>query len=477
MSLRARLGLAIAAILAVAYGAFGVAQYGTLRDAILGEIDETLGLHATSLVRNVERCAREDDFPEGLHRISLYPDLTHETALPEIFVQILSGDGTALVATQNAAALDIKIPTDLSRAEYQTTSAHGHIPALRILTVPVRVDGKRTATVLVGESLHLPVASLHRAVDRMVAVGAMLLLAAWCVVGLVIHQGLGPLRRVARAAREIAQTGDVTRRVSVFPGQDEVGQVAVAFNELVARVQDLLETQRRLLADTSHELRNPLTVLRTDLDLLRHDLDAATRMEVVVEAEKEAERMARLVDDLLLLAVAETAPYRPDTPVRLDAVARDVVARIRAVAGERTIELHVEERPVVRGHAEHLGQILRNLLENAVHYTSQQGTIRVSVLVHRDRALVEVGDDGVGVPAAHLPHVFDRFYRVDSSRSRASGGTGLGLSIARALAEAHGGFLDVESVEGKGSTFTLDLPTEPTWLDDARRTHGIDLGP
>jgi signal transduction histidine kinase len=230
----------------------------------------------------------------------------------------------------------------------------------------------------------------------------------------------------------------------------------------VARVESQLEAQRRLLADTSHELGNPLTVLRTDLNLLREELDPIDRAEIVAEADKEAERMGRLLDELLQLSAAEFySPPPASTVVDLEQVASDVVSRMRSLAGTRTLTLVASAHPTVRGDFDRLGQILSNLLENAIRHTAEDGKIEVALSQGGGRARVSVSDSGVGIAAEHLPHIFERFYRVDRARSRSSGGTGLGLAIARMIAQTHGGSLTAQSAPGVGSTFWLDLPLPP----------------
>ena len=198
-------------------------------------------------------------------------------------------------------------------------------------------------------------------------------------------------------------------------------------------------------------------MLRTDLDLLSQDLDHETRAETVAEADKEASRMGRLLEELLQLSAADVAlPKIEEARVDLGRLAGEAVNRMRALAGGRDLRAEQPEQPVViRGDAERLGQVLNNLLDNAIRHTADDGEIVVRVRHDAGGASLSVSDDGVGISAEHLPHIFDRFYRVDRARSRTSGGTGLGLAIARMIAQAHGGSLTVESSPGQGSIFTL----------------------
>ena len=296
---------------------------------------------------------------------------------------------------------------------------------------------------------------------RLLIVGGMLILLA-CIVAtwVVVSRALEPLEAIAGTAEHIASTGDIGVSVS-RRGTSEIAALGQAFDRMVERLRHLLQTQRQLLADTSHELRNPLTVIRTDLDLLGRDLDPETRQEVAAEAQEEAARMSRLVSDILFLAREEIAARGPLEFVRLDDLVTDVVERLRQVAPEHEIVLAGLDAVGVLGEPDRLRQMVANLVENAARYTPAGGRVTVSVkAAGTDWALVEIADNGIGIPAEHLPRIFDRFYRVDPARGRATGGTGLGLSIVKLVAESHGGSVSVESTPGQGSRFTVRLPAQ-----------------
>lgn len=289
----------------------------------------------------------------------------------------------------------------------------------------------------------------------------------------VLSRGLAPLRRVAEIAEEIIASGDVSKRVEGETGDDEVGRIAASFNQVVAKLESILLAQRRLLADTSHELRNPLTVIRTNVDMLGKPLDEETRREVADETEREIRRVITLVEDLTLLSKTEnTRPVRME-PVRLDHVVREAVEQLRALAAGRALEVATPGvPPVVLGDEDRLRQIVVNLIGNAIRYTGPDGRIVVTVERRKDTGVMVVRDDGIGIAPEHLPHVFERFYRADAARARATGGSGLGLAIVKALVESHHGRVEVESEVGKGSVFTVSIPTE-----DAQRPRVTHLMP
>jgi signal transduction histidine kinase len=328
------------------------------------------------------------------------------------------------------------------------------------------------------------------AVARLLLTAGALALALAVIVGWQLTRAaLSPVARITETARHIAATGDYRRRLHVTPPRfghgDELFFLAATFNDMIARLEHVLESQRRLLADTSHELRNPITIIRGNLALLRRTgVPEATRAEAVVEAEEEAARMGRLVGDLLLLARADAG--EPSSlqheSVDLAEVVGEVVEQARPRADVRQVTFETHGRCVVLGDRDRLKQLIANLVENAIRYTPKTGRIDVTISgsgvqqpgaavrsrnargtsASTDMAILTVADSGIGISPADLPHVFERFYRADKARSRAHGGTGLGLSIAQYIAQAHGGSIQAAS-EGanRGSTFSLRLPLMP----------------
>lgn len=243
--------------------------------------------------------------------------------------------------------------------------------------------------------------------------------------------------------------------------------------DMVARVDNVLKAQQQLLADTSHELRTPLTTVRGNLDLLERELPAAERSQVLAETREEVDRMARLVRDLLLLAESTSGELQLErVPLRLDLLSREVIGRLPG--GERVA---IDAEPVlVHGDDERLRQLVSNLVQNALrHATERPGAVRVVIRRRPPDALLEVEDDGPGIPAGALQRVFDRFYRVDRGRSRAHGGSGLGLAIVRHVAEEHGGQAWAENrADGRGARFSVRLPAEPSWVSESESDTGPD---
>jgi signal transduction histidine kinase len=233
----------------------------------------------------------------------------------------------------------------------------------------------------------------------------------------------------------------------------------VAFNETLERLERVFETQRRFMADVSHELRTPLTVIRGNMDLIRRTGHAdAESLEAVVS---EVDRMTRMVQDVLLLAQAESGklPLGREL-VELDTLMLEVFAQAKLLAqGRQEVRLGQEDQARVVGDRDRLKQVLLNLVANAVAYTPPGGVVTMSLACVGGWCRLTISDSGPGIPKDELPHIFERFYRVDRARTRsAGGGAGLGLSIAYWIVRMHEGRIEVASEEGRGTTFSVWLP-------------------
>ncbi|MCA1668547.1 MAG: HAMP domain-containing histidine kinase [Thermomicrobia bacterium] len=299
----------------------------------------------------------------------------------------------------------------------------------------------------------------------LLAVGMTLLLTIPLVAGV-----LRPLRRMAGTSRAIA-AGDLSRRVPIPRGDDELTDLARAFNEMVSKLEVAFATQRRFVADASHELRSPLAALGGGIEMLligADQADPAARGRLLRLMESEIGRMSRLVDDLLTLTRFDADPLDAlhRAPVDLMALAAEVVDVTRLLAPDRTVLLDAptDRAIVVAGDADRLRQALLNLCANARAYTRPDGTITVGVRMTGGDALLTVADSGEGIAPEDLPRVWDRFYRADPARARQTGqgGLGLGLAIVHAIVAAHGGTTMIGSTPSVGTTVTLTLPGATT---------------
>jgi len=298
---------------------------------------------------------------------------------------------------------------------------------------------------------------------RMLIAGTLLVTALTFFTGAALAQtALAPIDAITRTAQQINRTQDLSRRIAVQMPQDEIGRLTATVNDMLDRIQSMFDRQRQFLADVSHELRTPLTTIRGELDIMgRSDCLDTEALQAMTD---ESERMSRLIGDLLLLARAQdNAVELERRPVELDTLLLDVYRQARTLAGNvQVVKLGHEDAATVIGDRDRLKQLLLNLATNALSHSPPGTQVTLSLRRDGEWARLEVADEGPGIPPGDLPHIFDRFYRVDKARSRHSGGTGLGLSIVRWIATAHGGEVRVDSAPERGTTFSVILPLAPT---------------
>jgi len=306
----------------------------------------------------------------------------------------------------------------------------------------------------VGGEGFLP--SLNRTL-LLVVLGAGL--CAVLIVFGVSRRIFAPVETLTAAARRMA-AGDLSQRVEVTTG-DEIGDLACAFNGMADSLERLERARRDMVADVAHELRTPLTTIRGYLEALREGM-IEPQEQLIDSLHEEAMLLHHLVDDLQDLSLAEAGQLRLDRrPLSLDEVIERAVEAVGLAAAAKGVALRIdlaEDLPPVMADPQRLGQVLRNLLDNGLAHTGPGGEIVVAAGRSGEQARISVQDTGSGIPAEDLPYVFERFYRVDKSRSRTTGGAGLGLAIVRQLVEAHGGRIGVESEPGRGTWFTFTLP-------------------
>ncbi len=284
----------------------------------------------------------------------------------------------------------------------------------------------------------------------------------WVIAGYVI----APIGRITSVAREIQAT-DLSRRIELSGPDDELKQLADTFDAMLARLDAAFTSQQQFVADASHELRNPLAIIRTNIEVALSDPDATVEdlRQTLLVVKRSSDRMARLVDDLLALARRQT-PTLSREPVDVGGIVAEASEEFVAPAETRgiTLDRAIARGVVVLGDADILKRAVTNLLENAVRLAPAGSSVRLATGSEDGKVWISVADEGPGIAAEDQPKVFDRFWRADKARARADGGTGLGLAIVRQIAELHGGQVTLRSRVGVGSTFVIWLPaaTSPT---------------
>ncbi len=300
--------------------------------------------------------------------------------------------------------------------------------------------------------------------------GLLLTLAIYMpfVVSLAVAGGYWLMRRSLRPVDEITKRAEgitstnLSERLPVIRTGDELERLSISLNRMIERLDDAFQHINRFSADASHELRTPLTVLQLELEGIaqNHRWDASLR-DQIGSALEETHRMSRIVESLLAISRLDAGEAKMDkTRLDLGELVASTADEMRLLAEEKSIGLrtHVATGIQVEGDRTRLQQVIVNLIDNAIKYTQQGGKVEISVGGEGNTAVLEVSDNGPGIPSHALPHVFERFYRTDKARSRASGGAGLGLSIVKAICAAHNAEVKVSSEEGRGSRFRVELP-------------------
>ena len=300
-----------------------------------------------------------------------------------------------------------------------------------------------------------------------IAMVAIIILAG--IGGLFLaERALKPVQQITKTAQNI-EGSDLSQRIDVKT-DDELGRLASTLNEMIGRLEESFNRQRQFTADASHELRTPLAIMQAEATLAlskeRSPDDYRKSLETISQ---ESDYMSSVIGKLLFLARSDAGKEQLSfEDVELKGLITGLASNIEALAQDKGIKFAVDakEELTVSGDKVKLRQLFINILENAVRYTPIAGQISVSLVQKDANAVVAIADTGIGIPPEHLPHIFERFYRVDKARARADGGVGLGLAIAKIIAESHKGKIEVESELGKGTTFTISLPLkgpeEPT---------------
>ena len=296
------------------------------------------------------------------------------------------------------------------------------------------------------------------------AVGLPLVVTVAIAGGYVLmRRALKPVGEITRTAEQISSR-NLSERLPEARTGDELEALSTALNRMIARIEHSFRHMNRFTADASHELRTPLTVLRGELEALaeRQDIPADAR-ETIESALEESERLSKIVESLLAISRLDAGEALM-TRERFDfaELVADTVEQMRLLAEDKRISLScaAEDAVQVNGDPGRLKQVVVNLADNAIKYTNEGGSVDIRVAAVDGKALLEVSDSGVSISSEALPHIFERFYRVDKARSRQMGGAGLGLSIVKSICEAHDGHITVESTEGKGSRFLVELPLD-----------------
>lgn len=463
MSLRLRLTILYSAITGGILLIFGILLYSLVNILLVTQVDSTLSQTASDLL--------------GGWRVGPAGELSQET-LPQLnltsFVYYQIWDNNGRLHSSSPGLGQISQPFDPIGYQSKLTIFRESIVQsvhLRVLNVPLEAGGRPIGTLQVAASLTMVDTTRQSLVQTIIVIEVAAIIFAALLSWFFTARVLSPLVDITESALRISGADDLSQRIPQRgPANDEMGRLVTAFNDTLGRLEQLFSSQQRFLADVSHELRTPLTVIKGNVDLMRRMKQADE--ESLDNIEDEADRLTRLVGDLLLEAQAESGKLPLHfAHVELDTLLLEVFKEMRILARERVqLKLPEIDQIVINGDRDRLKQVLINLVSNAIKYTPQGGEVFLSLGKVGENARLIVRDTGQGIPVEDLPHIFERFYRAEKSRSRSKvGGFGLGLSIAYWIVNHHGGQIEVDSAEGKGTTFCIFLPliksTDPAPTD------------
>jgi heavy metal sensor kinase len=451
-SLRARFATWTALLILLVLVIFGVYVYFRLAGGLYASLDDSLRVSASQIIASLNvdngklilsdsviEAPEEDTFPAGFS------------------VRILTPGGQVL--QQSGLYISQMPPLEkLSGSPFYTTLSN---PALRNYTAPVTDNSRLVAVVQVARTTSGVRETLGRLLTILLLATPLLALSAAASGYLLASRALRPIDVMTRTARRISAE-DLSARLKLTNTDDELGRLASTFDEMLERLEDSFRRERQFTADASHELRTPLAAMQAILSVTRQRRRKPAEYEQALDdLAEETERLRGLTESLLALARADLHPPAPVEAVELSILLEDVTESMRPLADAKGLKLTCKTAGdlTIWGERESLIRLFINLLDNAIKYT-RHGGVDVCALCEGEQIHIEVSDTGIGIQPEHLAHIFQRFYRVDPSRSQR--GTGLGLSLAQQIVQAHGGRIDANSVPGKGTTFVIQLPARTT---------------
>jgi len=455
MSIRWKLTCWYAGVLAVVLTGFSLAIYLVMRHQAMERIDDGLKEELSDVIFEVKRASDAKGLDEWLHR-RFY---RHEG----FDFQITNPNGERVFANARLANARLPLPSRVGEMPSYESVPGDSSGRWRIVNVQAQgPDGP--LTIQVARSLTSYHHELEELVLTFLLTGPLTLLVAGGGGYFLARRVLRPVKTMTRAANQI--TADrLSQRIEVDNPDDELGALAQTLNRMIERLERSFVEIRLFTADASHELRTPLTAIRTEAEVALSKLPVShEHQQLLASILEECDRLARLTEQLLTISredagVAQQVRER----VEVTQTVKGVMETMRVLAESKGLRLQLAEiGPVeIQGDGARLRQVFFNLIDNAIKYTPEGGTIEIRIERIDAAARVIIRDSGIGIPAEHLPRVFDRFYRVDKARSREQGGTGLGLTIARSIVVAHGGQIELSSTPGHGTTVTVTLPAEP----------------
>lgn len=469
-SIRWRLQAWHSLVLLMVLAAFGVTAYRLVRENHLKRVDTELQRRMTVLIAAIgprPRPAPLGPRPGVAFRLSPEQQAYFNDEGPGAYYYVIwMSDGQIRRASSNA-------PPGVPMPNIKTTPSSGTLRArgeLRELTVAIPRNlpfGARNtndvflrAVAVVGCSIATTLDELDHLAWGFSAAGGGVLLLGLLTGWWLSAKAIKPISAISATAKSIA-SGNLSERIKLADTESELGELARVLNETFDRLQSAYNRQAQFTADASHELRTPaFVILAQAQSALKRERTPAEYRNGFEVCQRAAQQMRGLIEALLILARQEAGEAKPVChPCALETIAAEAVDLLQPLASERNVSIHSEFKSVtLSGDTQQLRQVAVNLLSNAIQYNEVGGSVTVTVTHENGMAILAVRDTGSGIPADDLPHVFERFYRVDKSRASASDHAGLGLAICKAIVQAHGGSIEVSSRIGEGTVFTARFP-------------------
>jgi heavy metal sensor kinase len=464
-SLRFRLILWYVGLLTAVFLLFGVALYQVLRGYLENNLAQTLTRRseqiAVSLLANIEKTGEKYVADQIATR---YAPENYDR-----FIRIIGVDGKVIYASGPTTDFDPSgfrplAASDVKGDFVQKVVLKDENRLLDTVRVYQTANGRRFLIESAG-----PMKPIETILSRLV-VSLLIGLPLLGLVGVggalfVVRRALAPVVEIASSAERITLR-NLNERLPLTNTGDELEQLSLALNRMIVRLSDAFEHNRRFLADASHELRTPLAALRGEMESVVEQAYALPELsDRVGSALEEVDRLAKIVDALFAISRLDAGEAQQErTRFDLAPLASSTTEQMSLLAEDKriTVECNAPENVNVEGDRARIKQVVVNLLDNAIKYTPPGGSISLNVRASKEKAIIEVVDTGIGIPAIALPHIFERFFRVDEARSREGGGAGLGLAIVKSICAAHGGHVYVESAEFHGSCFKVELPLAPS---------------
>ena len=456
LSIKTKIILATTIVMALVFASFSIVVYQKAKSAYRERLDARLEGYAEKLREEVEEQYLEKRFPAEADLRAIRVE-----GLMDPLMCLSDSNGTIVLSDSLLAPSAKKPWSEIVSREFTFEDVILAGNRYRALWAPVEAADQDRFSVHIAASLDEVEASLALLrLLMLMGVPVALLISAFAVFA-IATTAMRPLSRMVRTAEKITES-NLGERIPESRNRDEVFALAATLNTMMDRIEQAFTSQKQFVADASHEIRTPLAIIRSELEYAQKQPEKSGTMESLATALDEVERLKKLSDDLLLLARLDSASLTMKTQAfRLDELLADCVRKMKTIADARKISLSLTIHDVVEltGDEDKIGRAILNLLDNAIKYSAEGGTVEISTRGSNESVEVEVRDHGVGLNSDDMKSIFERFHRSNSSRSQHDG-NGLGLAIVRKILEVHGGNVSVWNTPGNGCTFTFVLPRE-----------------